>query len=392
MINFSRTIEEIRGHVPVTSNRAYFDTASTGLVPDYVYDGVRRYIDDRYLRAGDSIWEYPDEAVGTLGMMSNAKQVIAEMLHCTAENIAFGQSSTQMFTLVTEGIDYASTDNVVTVDKGFIGNRFAWQKRENEGLEVRYVEPVDGAVTVESIAALCDEYTRAITVNLVESNTGYRMDMDELGEFCRKRGILLFVDAVQAAGVLNIDVEKSGIDFLVGNDYKWMMNLCGTGYAYIGFRVKDLIIHWGAGWMSDDDRFNTGKARLTLRTDAGRFEIGYPNADGIYGLGLAAMQYNILGSRNIEKYVIGLAEYFRERVSDTQGIRIKYDFPEKNRSQIVIAELGPEYAGVTTESLREAGIDLQIPEHGDYRNVRFSFHYYNNRSDIDKFFDALSRQ
>ena len=348
-------------------------------------------MDDRYLRAGDSIWQYPDESVGTLGMMARSKQALADMLHCSADAIAFGQSSTQMFTLVTEGIEYSSDDNVVAIDKGWIGNRFAWQKKEDEGLEVRYAQPVDGALTVESITDLCDVHTRAVTVNLVESKTGYRMDITELGKFCREKGILLFVDAVQAAGVLEINIEESGIDFLVGNDYKWMMNFCGTGYAYIGSKVKDLIVHWGAGWMSDSDRFNTAKSRLTLREDAGRFEIGYPNADGIYGLGLAAMQYNLLGSKEIEAYVMGLADYFRERVSQTPGISIKYDFPENNRSQIVIAELGPDLSDITTESLRSAGIDLQVPDTGSTRCVRFSFHYYNNREDIDRFFEALRR-
>lgn len=391
MINFSKTIEEFRTHVPVALSKSYLDSASTGLVPDFIYDGVHRYMNDRYLKGGDSSWEFPDETTGTLGMMSRAKQSIANMLHCDADRIAFGQSSTQMFTLVTEGIDFADDDNIVTVDKGWIGNRYAWQKKEDEGLEVRYVEPVDGAYTLRSITDLCDEHTRAVTVNFVESKTGYRVDIDELGSFCNRNDILLFVDAVQAAGVLQIDVQRSGIDFLVGNDYKWMMNFCGTGYAYISPEVQSLIRHWGAGWMSDSERFNTVKPRLTLREDAGRFEIGYPNAHGIYGLGLAAMQYEILGPEAIESYVMVLADYFRARVQSTPGMHLKYDFPERNLSQIVIIELEPGPAEISAKYLSESGINLQITDESGSRVVRFSFHYYNNQKDIDRFFNAISK-
>lgn len=390
MINFCKSIETFRAHVPVTEQWAYFETAGTGLIPDFVYDGVRRYMDDRYRKGGDSVWEYPDGGVGTLEMMRRAKAALGEMIHGDPSCIAFGQSSTQMFTMVTEGIDYAPGDNVVTVDRGWIGNRFAWQKRQDEGLEVRYACPVNGAVTPEQLLALCDEHTRAITVNWVESSTGYRMDVQQLGAECRKRNILLFVDAVQALGALQVDVEHCGIDFLVGNDYKWMMNFCGTGYAYISPRVQKLIRHWGAGWMSDTERFNTAKERLSLRQDAGRFEIGYPSADGVYGIGLMAAQNVLLGTEQIEQYVCGLAAYFRRKAADTKGLRMIYDFPEENCCQIVCVQVAPD-CPVTNEVLSRNGIyaHMGAPDESGWQVMRLSFHYYNTREDIDRFFSLF---
>ena len=253
MVDFVKSIPELRARVPVTQQWAYFETASTGLVPDFVYDGVRRYMDARYHIGGNSVWEFPDTSVETLEMMQRSKAALGEMIHGAPDRITFGQSSTQLFTMVTEAVEYGPEDNVVAVDRGWIGNRFAWQKRQDEGLEVRYAVPENGAVTPEQLMTLCDEHTRAVTVNLVESKTGYRIDMDRLSQMCRKRGLLLFVDGVQALGALQVDVERWGVDLLVGNDYKWMMNFCGTGYAYISRRLQPLIRHWGAGWMSDDD-------------------------------------------------------------------------------------------------------------------------------------------
>ena len=156
MIDFCKTISEMRAHVPVTRRWAYLETSSTGLIPDFVYEGVRRYADARYYQGGDSLWEYDDGAVGTLEMMRRSKEALAEMIHGSAEDIAFGQSSTQLFTLVTEGIDYAPEDNIVTVGGGWIGTRYAWQKRQAEGLKVRFVEPENGAVTPEMLFAACD--------------------------------------------------------------------------------------------------------------------------------------------------------------------------------------------------------------------------------------------
>lgn len=392
MIDFSKTISDFRTHVPAAREWAYFETGSTGLVPDFVYDGVRRYIDDRYLKGGDSLWAYEKESVGTLKMHQRSKEAIAEMIHCKPSEIAFGQSSTQLFTMVTECIDYAEDDNIVTVNKGWIGSRFAWQKREREGLEIRYAEPKNGMVSVAQIMALCDAHTRAVAVNLVESNTGYKMDMDALGRFCAEKDILLYVDGVQALGALEVNVEKWHIDFLVGNDYKWMMNFCGTGYAYVSPRVQKLIRHWGAGWMSDKDRFNTAKDHLELRADAGRFEIGHQHNDGIYGLGLAAMQNNRLGQAAIENYVCGLADYFCSKIEETRGIRLSYDFPRKNCCQIVPVKLEKEMQ-VTDVDFAEAKVFAhtgEADENGE-REMRICFHYYNNREDIDRFFAVLKK-
>lgn len=107
MIDFCKTISEMRAHVPVTRRWAYLETSSTGLISDFVYEGVRRYADARYYQGGDSLWEYNDGAVGTLEMMRRAKEALAAMIHCDADDIAFGQSSTQLHIKQIEiNIDY----------------------------------------------------------------------------------------------------------------------------------------------------------------------------------------------------------------------------------------------------------------------------------------------
>lgn len=392
MANCSKTIASCRGQFPVALEWAYFDTASTGLIPDFVYDGVRRYIDARYLCGGDSVWQYGGESVCTLEMMRRSKQALADMIHGSAEDIAFGQSSTQLFTLITEGIDYAPGDNVVTVRDGWAGGRYAWQKRQADGLEVRFVESRDGAATSQMLIDACDGHTRVVSVNLVESDTGYRIDIDALGEWCREHDVLLAVDAVQALGVLNVDVTRSNIDFLVGNDYKWMMNFCGTGYAYVSPKVRSMVRHWGAGWMSDTDRFDTKKEHIELRKDAGRFEIGHQTISGIYGLGLAASQAVELGPENIEAYVLELAAYFRQRSAKARGVELRYEFPEENCSQISVIRLLPELS-VTDADFNEAKVrvSMGVPDAEGRREIRIGLHYYNNREDIDRFFSVIEK-
>lgn len=385
-MNTADKFAEFRTHVPVLAHTAYFDTTSTGLVPDFVHDAVQRYQEDRYQKGGDSVWLLPDGSqTGTLGMMDFAKSEIAQMIGSQKENIVFGNNSSHVYTIFTSGMAFEPGDNVVLVEDSFIANRFAWQIREQDGLNLRFVKKKDEMFTPEDIFALCDEKTRAVCVSMVESFSGFRVDAAAIGAFCREKGIWFVVDGVQALGVLPVDVEAMKIDFLVGNDYKWMMNYCGTGYGYIRPELQQQLKQLCAGWLSDDERFNTGKQVLRLRDDAGRFELGFPTVSGIYGLGLVASKYNQMGASDIADYVLALMEYLKERVDASDSVSFAYEFPEKNRSAICRLHIDAE-TGLTSERLQAAGIGASVSPAEDLSmlEMRVSLHYYNNKEDIDR--------
>lgn len=385
---------EFRTHVPVLAHTTYLDTSSTGLIPDFVHDGVARYQEDRYLRGGDSIWQLlGGQTGGTIAMMDWAKSQIGQMIGAEKENIVFGNNSSHIYTLLTTGMEFAPGDNVVLVENSWIANRFAWQIRQQDGLEIRYVKAKDGVVLPEDLFALCDARTKAICISLVESFTGFRLDAAAIGAFCKEKGMIFAVDGVQALGVMPVDVKVMGIDFLIGNDYKWMMNYCGTGYGYISPALQKNLKQRGAGWMSDDTRFDTSKQVLRLREDAGRFELGFPTVSGIYGLGLAAENYLKMGASDIAAYVLGLTAYLREQAARAKGVRPAYDFAGENLSSVTVLHLD-EATGVTNEMLQAKGIGASVkPAAGmpGCLEMRVSLHYYNNKEDINRLMDVIGK-
>lgn len=391
-MNVTDKFSEFRTHVPVLSHTAYFDTSSTGLIPDFVHDGVARYQEDRYLKGGDSSWLLPDGIqTGTLGMMDWTKTQIGKMIGAEKENIVFGNNSSHIYTIFTSGMAFEPGDNVVLVEDSFIANRFAWQVRARDGLELRFAKKKDGMFMPEDIFSLCDERTRAVCISMVESFSGFRADAAAIGKFCREKGIWFVVDGVQALGVLPVNVKTMQIDFLVGNDYKWMMNYCGTGYGYISPKLQKELKQLCAGWLSDDERFNTRKKILCLRSDAGRFELGFPTVSGIYGLGLAAVKYLEMGADEIAAYVCRLGGYLRQRVSETDGVSFAYHFEKENQSAIHMLHID-EKAGVTSEKLKNAGIGASINpvRDTDLLEMRVALHYYNNMEDINRLMDVIN--
>lgn len=386
--NWQELLRTERERFPVLRDSVYLETAGTGLIPDYVYEGVKKYQDDRYYIGGDSDW---GDGKGTLDMMWESKESLGQMIHAQPEDLAFGNNSSQMFNLFVQGIGLQPGDNVVLTTDGWIGTRYAWQFQEQYGVQLRYVQPERGVVTPERLLAQCDERTRAISVNYVESTTGFRVDAAAIGRWCHEKGIWFAVDGVQALGILSVDVVRDQIDFLVGSDYKWMMHYSGLGYAYVSPRLRRHLRQWGAGWMSDSERFCTSKAHLTLREDAGRYELGYPTVGGIFALGMVARHYLDLGERRLEDHMLDLMEVLYTEVEKIPGAQIWNKYQRKNRSTITVVLLSEELQ-VTQEKLDRARVKAHLQDgaaYGAYQCMRISLHYYNNREDILAYCQAI---
>lgn len=386
-MNNSRIALE-RKRFPAAIKETYLKTGETGLIPDYVYEAVEHYQTLRYEASEENYWG----GKNSMEMLEDSKKAIAEMIHARPEDIAFGMNTSHALTFVTQNYDFLPGDNVIMADNGFITGRYAFQIRQRDGLEIRYVQSVHGVVRTEDVEALMDEHTKMVFVNLVESSTGFRINVKKLGELCKRKGIWLIADGTQALGVLNIDVEEMNLDFVAGNDYKWMLNFCGCGYAYIRPKLRRSLSLRGAGWMSDKVRFGVERWELELRDEAGCFELGYPHVTGIYGLGLVARHYNELGGPEIEEYVLGLAEYLKRCVREKlPGISIWNDYEKENVSQLVFLCL-PDTMELTEEYLMARGIAADVRDgkiYGCKRAMRICLHYYNNRQDIDNLVTAL---
>ena len=384
-------IARFRAHVPAAQQRAYFETASTGLIPDFVYEAVRNYQDARYFEGGDSVWQYDSVRVDTPEMLGRASASVGKMLGTSRENIFFGLDTSHVYGVLSSGLDFSPGDNVILPENGWMANRFAWQMRERDGLELRYVKPRRGGIQPEDVAAVCDGHTRAVCLTLVESSTGFMLDAAEIGRICREKGVWFAVDATQACGVMPVDVERMGIDFLAANDYKWMMNFCGTGYGYVSPELRGSLHQRSAGWMSDTDRGNTAKLNLTLRADAGQYEAGYPNAPGAYGLGLVAEQYMALGGESIRAYIFGLIDQLLIGITGAEGVECVSSLAEKNRSAIVLLRINRE-KGLSRNLLAEAGIAARLVDLGDgAQYMRVSVHYYNYINDVQRLLDVIKR-
>ncbi len=104
---------------------------------------------------------------------------------------------------------------------------------EKEGYRVTYL-PVDrdGLLKLADLENAITDETAIVSLMWANNETGVLFPVKEIAEICRSRGVLYHCDAVQAAGKIEIDVQKTPIDYLSLTGHKFHAPK-GIGALYV---------------------------------------------------------------------------------------------------------------------------------------------------------------
>jgi len=209
--------------------------------------------------------------------------------------IALLKSTSEGLSVIAHGLEWAPGDSIVTAREEFPSNRVAWQSLAPQGVTTRLVELAGREDPEAALLEAVDDSTRLLSISAVQYADGLRMDLPRIGAFCRERGILFCVDAIQQLGALPFDVAAIGADFVVADGHKWLLSAEGLALFYCrGEHLERLRLHQ-YGWHMLADHSDYTRLDWTPAVDATRFECGSPNMLGIHALSASLSLFEELG-------------------------------------------------------------------------------------------------
>ncbi|MBH0114527.1 aminotransferase class V-fold PLP-dependent enzyme [Novosphingobium sp. YJ-S2-02] len=162
------------------------------------------------------------------------KGAFARLINAAPEDLAFVQSTTAGEQLVIEALDLpAAGGSVVTDTLHFFGSFWLYQQLGEQGVDVRWVRPVEGRIDPEAYEKAIGPDTRLVSVSLVSTYNGFEHDLARICEIAHAHGAMVYADIIHAAGTVPIDVRASGVDFAASASYKWLMGDFGLGFLYV---------------------------------------------------------------------------------------------------------------------------------------------------------------
>ena len=357
----------------------YLNHCALGPIPERSFKAAETHLKERSSGAIDSF--ELDEPV-----MQTCRRNAARLVNSPSEEqIALISNTSHGLNLICAEMPWEKGDEIILSDIEFPTNIYPYIHSTGGKTKVIKVDGSDGKVPVERIEDAITPRTKVIAVSAVQFLSGYRADLETIGRICKKNGIYLIVDAIQAAGCCPLDVQRMQIDALVTGGHKWLLSLQGTGFMYISPEFQKQLQPAYAGWLSVEEPWDLLNTDQPLAGGAVRYEGGMYNGPGVHVLKHSLQLLLDAGVDNIYHHTVSLQNHFLSLIAqDTVSVYGADD--DANRSGILALRLPPNTDGESViTQFKDAAITVSIREN----ILRIAPHLYNTKNEIEQAAEVL---
>jgi len=370
----------------------YMDHAATTPVRPEVLEAMLPYFSQRYGNPS-SVYSLAQEARQAV---ENARATVAQVLGSNPREVIFASGGTESDNLAIKGVAFALRDqgnHIITSSVEHHAVLETCHYLEKFGFEVTYL-PVDkyGLVKVEEVEKALTPRTILVSIMDANNEVGTIEPLAETGRMLKERSgerkIVFHTDAVQAAGVLDLDVNRLGVDLLSLSAHKF--------YGPKGMGV--LYLRRGTPFLPQQQGGSQERNRRA----------GTEDVAGIVGTGmalkLAAEQmgsYNQHCSRLRDRLIQGVMERIdrvfltghpTQRLPNNASFYFAYIEGESILLSLDMEGVAASSGSACTSASLEPShvlMAMGIPEEVAHGSVRFTLGWENTEEDVDHVLSTL---
>lgn len=213
----------------------YYDNAATTPVNKKYVEKILDQCLYEYYGNPSSLHTVGQRAKSILG---EARKTVAESIGCEAEEIIFTSGGSESNNLALKGFSFANDCQIITTPIEHKSVLETCKFLQSHQINKYYTVDVDNDGLVEmfslkEILKTVKSYQRIplVSIQLANSEIGTIQPIEEIAELVHSFGGVLHVDAVQAYGILHINVKKMGIDMMSVSGHK-LGAPKGIGFLY----------------------------------------------------------------------------------------------------------------------------------------------------------------
>lgn len=377
----------------------YLDNASTTFPkPKAVPEAMYHYM----TRSGSNINRgCYDRAYAVEELVYETRQMLCSLFGGEdCRNVAFTKNVTESLNVILKGL-LKPGDHVLVSSMEHNAVMRPLVQLEKQGISFSRIPcRRDGSLILEEMAPLVKKETRAVVMTHASNVCGTMMPYEQVGAFCRERGLLFIADTAQTAGVWPLDMERMKIDALAFTGHKGLLGPQGIG----GFLLREKLLPQMESLIAG----GTGSISHTeVMPDfmPDRFEAGTMNLPGIVGLHAGLGWIRETGMEQIRSHELALTRQFLEGLKSMdpyeKRLRVVGKKDTEGRTGVVSVqtvrrelaqtayELDVQYGIMTRVGLHCAPSAHQTLGTFPTGTIRFSFGWWNTREEAALALQAL---
>jgi len=156
--------------------------------------------------------------------VEEARDEVAKLVNADPREIVWTSGATESNNLAIKGASHfysTKGKHILTVATEHKAVIDAVRELEREGYTATYLEPEpNGMVDLEKFKKAIRPDTVLASVMIVNNEIGVIQDIEALGNICREHNVIFHVDAAQATGKVDIDLEKLPVDLMSFSAHK----------------------------------------------------------------------------------------------------------------------------------------------------------------------------
>ena len=272
-------------------NLCYLDGNSLGRLPHATVKAVSDFLSHEWgneVVTGWSHWIDEAQVAGDLLGRAVLGAAPGQVLVCDTTSVNFYQLCMAAIkarpgrkTIITDAANFPTDRYILDGIAQQLGLQLIIIDNENPAIAVNEL------VTAEILKPHMSEDVALVTFEVIQYRSGARTDIKSITDLARSYGALVVWDASHAAGAIELDFDKNGVDLAVGCTYKYGNSGPGSpAWLYVNKKIQKELQVPIQGWFANEDQFGMG-ARFEKAEGIRGFQIASPSIIGIRGVQVA---------------------------------------------------------------------------------------------------------